>query len=78
MPEQVLRHIAEAALKAQKCSPIDKKVDVPGQWWVPPWGGPQFFLQWCSDDDNYVYESQLRHILEDLARCKPLNPEKPH
>jgi len=78
MPPKVLRTTAEAELKSQGCDPREKTKDVPGQWWLPPWGGPKFFLQWCKDDPAYVHESQLRCIMEGLGRYRPLNPETAH
>jgi hypothetical protein len=73
MPPQVLRTTAEAELRSQLCEPKEVNRDIPGQWWLPPWGGPKFFLQWSKEDHQFVDEQHLRCLLEGLARYRPLN-----
>lgn len=78
MLPRVLRTTAEGELKSQRCSAREVNKEIPGQWWLPAWGGPKFFLQWCKDAPDYVDEQHLRCLLEDLARYHPLDTSLPH
>jgi hypothetical protein len=73
MPPKILREVAEGELRSQGCQPKEIHNGNLGQWWLPPWGGPKFFLQWDKADPSHVDEQQLRCILGDLAMYRPLN-----
>jgi len=67
---EILRTTAEGELKAQGCEPDGN--DSKGHWWKGPWNGPRFYLQFVGPDGLYVDEQQLRHILEDIAKYRPI------
>lgn len=68
--QQILRTTAESELRAQGCTPDGVCKD--GHWWRGPWKGPRFILQTFGDGEMFVDEQQLRRILEDIARYRPL------
>ncbi len=76
-PTEVLREVAERALHSQGFQPKEFTDSPLGQWWLAPWDGPKCFLQW-SKDRRYVDEENLRNILTDYARYRPLNEPDKH
>ena len=72
-PRKILRLTAENELRSLGFEPRHFTERNLGQWWCPPYGGPLAFLQWDRENPSYVDEEQLRVILEDFARYRPLN-----
>lgn len=70
---QILRTTADQELSAAGCE-ADGFLDG-GQYWKGPWQGPRFFVQHFGENGMFVDEQQLRYILEEIARYRPLNPK---
>jgi hypothetical protein len=77
-PPQILRNIAESELRAHGFAEGAVDEGIPGQWWCPPYGGPSCFLQWVRSNPLYVDEEQLRLILSEYQRYRPLSSQGRH